>query len=237
MLEPSVLLLEQRNLSNFYKFPEIVRRRFIQPYVYYRSYETEFQCEKKKREMWVIRSFSFFFFFFILHYVAYNVRLVIYVSRRGSVGERLSWNQRETFINFSFQLPLQIPRKKFLVDYKRSKVFASVPLASFLLRRMQWLNLASAGVPRTQAACQVSLWSGISAIHRLDFMDASQIFSSLPHTRSFRLPRRGNPPNYYHHSDNGTNGSRHSFLSIFPRIFGRGFWYSPRINRNARNYE
>lgn len=144
---------------------------------------------------------------------------------------------KSTFINFSFQLPLQIPRKKFLVDYKRSKVFASVPLASFLLRRMQWLNLASAGVPRTQAACQVSLWSGISAIHRLDFMDASQIFSSLPHTRSFRLPRRGNPPNYYHHSDNGTNGSRHSFLSIFPRIFGRGFWYSPRINRNARNYE
>lgn len=189
--------------------------------------------KKKTRDV----SHQIFFFLFFSYLTLRRVQCatrVIYVSRRGSVGERLSWNQRETFINFSFQLPLQIPRKKFLVDYKRSKVFASVPLASFLLRRMQWLNLASAGVPRTQAACQVSLWSGISAIHRLDFMDASQIFSSLPHTRSFRLPRRGNPPNYYHHSD---NGSRHSFLSIFPRIFGRGFWYSPRINRNARNYE
>lgn len=183
-------------------------------------------------------SHQIFFFLFLFFYL--TLRRVQCATRNLRLSKRVRrWAPfvKSTFINFSFQLPLQIPRKKFLVDYKRSKVFASVPLASFLLRRMQWLNLASAGVPRTQAACQVSLWSGISAIHRLDFMDASQIFSSLPHTRSFRLPRRGNPPNYYHHSDNGTNGSRHSFLPIFPRIFGRGFWYSPRINRNARNYE
>lgn len=140
--------------------------------------------QKKKREIWVIRCGDLFLSFFsiLCHVCAQYVTRVI--SRRASAFREIN----AIFINFwTIQLPcpLQIPRKKFRVDYNRTTGFRKRSLASFLLQRMQSLNLA---YTYTGSLPSFPLIRDPRDIPSWFYGRLANLFT-LPHTRS-RLPRR-----------------------------------------------